>query len=83
MNGILHVRAADKGTGKSEKITITNNDRHSPEDIERMVRQAEEFAEVDRKVKERVDARNKLETYVYNIKNTVDGKMANGQRHGK
>ncbi|XP_037468416.1 heat shock 70 kDa protein BIP5-like [Triticum dicoccoides] len=77
VNGILHVKAADKGTGKSEKITITNDDRrHSQEDIDRMVREAEEFAEADHKLKERVDARNKLETYVYGIKNTVDGKMA-------
>ncbi|XP_047065456.1 heat shock 70 kDa protein BIP5-like [Lolium rigidum] len=77
VNGILHVKAADKGTGKSEKITITNDGRrHSQEEIDRMVQEAEEFAEQDLKVKERVDARNKLETYVYNIKNTVDGKMA-------
>jgi heat shock protein 5 len=77
VNGILHVKAADKGTGKSEKITITNDGRrHSQEEIDRMVQEAEEFAEEDRKVKERVDARNKLETYVYNIKNTLDGKMA-------
>ncbi|VAI34567.1 unnamed protein product [Triticum turgidum subsp. durum] len=41
-----------------------------------MVREAEEFMEEDRKVKELVDARNKLETYVYDIKNTLDGKMA-------
>ncbi|KAK1665297.1 hypothetical protein QYE76_053456 [Lolium multiflorum] len=77
VNGILHVKAADKGTGKSEKITISNDGRrHSQEEIDRMVQEAEEFAEQDLKVKERVDARNKLETYVYNIKNTVDGKMA-------
>jgi heat shock protein 5 len=77
VNGILHVKAADKGTGKSEKITITNDGRrHSQEEIDRMVQEAEEFAEKDLKVKERVDARNKLETYVYNIKNTMDGKMA-------
>ncbi|XP_062182126.1 heat shock 70 kDa protein BIP4-like [Phragmites australis] len=77
-NGILHVKAADKGTGKSEKITITSDDRRlSQEEIDRMVREAEEFAEEDRKVRERVDARNKLETYVYNVKSAVDGgKMA-------
>ncbi|CAO2179670.1 unnamed protein product [Urochloa humidicola] len=77
-NGILHVQAADKGTGKSEKITITNDGRrHSQEEIDRMVREAEEFAEEDRKVRERVDARNKLETYVYQVKSAVDDtKMA-------
>ncbi|CAO2181789.1 unnamed protein product [Urochloa humidicola] len=72
-NGILHVKAADKGTGRSEKITIAGDDRRlSQEEIDRMVREAEEFAEEDRKVRERVDARNKLETYVYQVKSAVD-----------
>jgi heat shock protein 5 len=78
-NGILNVGAEDKGTGKSEKITITNDKgRLSQEEIERMVEEAEEFAEEDRKIKERVDARNSLETYAYNMKNTVadDDKLA-------
>ncbi|KAL5052803.1 hypothetical protein RYX36_033485 [Vicia faba] len=67
--------AEDKGTGKSEKITITNEKgRLSQEEIERMVREAEEFAEEDKKVKERIDARNSLETYVYNMKNQVNDK---------
>ena len=71
-NGILNVGAEDKGTGKSEKITITNDKgRLSQEEIERMVEEAEEFAEEDRKIKERVDARNSLETYAYNMKNSV------------
>merc|ERR1711975_194298 len=55
-NGILNVGAEDKGTGKSEKITITNDKgRLSQEEIERMVQEAEEFADEDKKVKERVD----------------------------
>ena len=71
-NGILNVGAEDKGTGKAEKITITNDKgRLSQEEIERMVEEAEEFAEEDRKIKERVDARNSLETYAYNMKNTI------------
>ncbi|GJP53061.1 hypothetical protein CLOM_g12198, partial [Closterium sp. NIES-68] len=74
-NGILNVKAEDKGSGKSEKITITNDKgRLSQDDIERMVREAEEFADEDKKVKERVDARNSLETYVYNMKNTIGDK---------
>uniref|UniRef100_A0A3Q7HX02 Glucose-regulated protein 78 n=1 Tax=Solanum lycopersicum TaxID=4081 RepID=A0A3Q7HX02_SOLLC len=74
-NGILNVKAEDKGTGKAEKITITNDKgRLSQEEIERMVREAEEFAEEDKKVKEKIDARNALETYVYNMKNQINDK---------
>ena len=72
-NGILQVSAEDKGTGKAEKITITaEKGRLSDDDIERMVREAEEFAEEDKKVKERIDARNGLESYVYNLKNQLE-----------
>merc|ERR1712157_396859 len=72
-NGILQVSAEDKGTGKAEKITITaEKGRLSEEDIERMVREAEQYAEEDRNVKERIDARNGLESYVYNLKNQLE-----------
>lgn len=72
-NGILQVSAEDKGTGKAEKITITaEKGRLSEEEIERMVREAEEFAEEDKKVKGRIDSRNGLESYLYNLKNTLD-----------
>jgi heat shock protein 5 len=72
-NGILQVSAEDKGTGKSEKITITaEKGRLSEEDIERMVREAEEFAEEDKKIKERIDSRNGLEGYCYNLKNMLE-----------
>jgi len=71
-NGILQVSAEDKGTGKSEKITITSDKgRLSEEEIERMVREAEEFAEEDKATKERIDARNGLEGYAYNMKTTL------------
>ena len=74
-NGILNVKAEDKASGKSEKITITNEKgRLSQEEIDRMVKEAEEFAEEDKKVKERIDARNSLETYVYNMKNQINDK---------
>merc|ERR1712125_246598 len=63
----------DKGTGKAEKITITaEKGRLSVEDIERMVREAEQYAEEDRNVKERIDARNGFESYVYNLKNQLE-----------
>jgi heat shock protein 5 len=72
-NGILQVSAEDKGTGKAEKITITaEKGRLSEDDIERMVREAEEFAEEDKRVKDRIDARNGLESYLYNLKNTLE-----------
>jgi heat shock protein 5 len=72
-NGILQVSAEDKGTGKAEKITITaEKGRLSAEEIERMVREAEEFADDDKKMKDKVDARNGLEGYCYNLKNQLE-----------
>ncbi|KAL6320421.1 hypothetical protein AAG906_007118 [Vitis piasezkii] len=74
-NGILNVKAEDKASGKSEKITITNDKgRLSQEEIDRMVREAEEFAEEDKKIKEKIDARNSLESYVYNMKTQINDK---------
>ncbi|PHT41399.1 Luminal-binding protein 5 [Capsicum baccatum] len=76
-NGILHVTAQDKAAKKSKSITITSDkSRLSQEEIDRMLKEAEDFAEEDRKVREKVDARNKLETYVYNMKNTINDKLA-------
>ena len=72
-NGILQVSAEDKGSGKSERITITaEKGRLSEDEIERMVQEAEEFAEEDKRTKERIDGRNALEGYCYNLKNTLD-----------
>ncbi|KAJ8408743.1 hypothetical protein AAFF_G00253780 [Aldrovandia affinis] len=71
VNGILRVTAEDKRTGNKNKITITNQNRLTPEDIERMVNDAEKFADKDRKLKDRVDARNELESYAYSLKNQV------------
>jgi len=72
-NGILQVSAEDKGTGKAEKITITaEKGRLSEEEIERMVQEAEEFAEEDKKMKDRIDGRNDLEGYCYNLKNMLE-----------
>merc|ERR1712188_95062 len=71
-NGILNVGAEDKGTGKNEKITITNDKgRLSQEEIERMVQEAEEYQEEDKKIREKIEARNQLENYVYSMKNTL------------
>ncbi|GAM84356.1 hypothetical protein ANO11243_023500 [Dothideomycetidae sp. 11243] len=72
-NGILKVSAGDKGTGKSESITITNDKgRLSTEEIERMVEEAEKFAEEDKLTRERVEARNGLENYAFSLKSQVN-----------
>jgi len=74
VNGILNVSACEKSSGKSEKITIQNeSSRLSKEDIDRMLSDAEKFKEEDEKAHKRVEAKNKLENYVYNIKSTVLG----------
>merc|ERR1712010_266052 len=76
-NGILNVGAEDKGTGKSEKITITNDKgRLTEEDIERMIKEAEEFADEDKKVKERIDAKNAFDGYLHSLKSAVEGSLA-------
>jgi len=72
-NGVLQVSAQDKGTDNKEKITITNDqNRLTPEDIEQMIADAEKFADEDKKLKERVEARNELESYAYSLKNQIN-----------
>merc|ERR1712172_333429 len=77
-NGILNVSAADKSSGKQNKITITNDKgRLSKEEIERMVNDAEKFKDEDNKQKDRISAKNGLESYCFNMKTTIDDeKMA-------
>jgi len=71
-NGILNVSAAEKSTGKSQKITITNDKgRLSKNEIERMVNDAANYEEEDKKRMEVVEARNGLESYVYNVRNSL------------
>jgi heat shock protein 5 len=71
-NGILSISAGDKGTGKKESLTITSEKgRLSEEEIERMVQEAEEFADQDAAEKEKVQSRNQLEAYLYNLKNAI------------
>ncbi|KAL1413130.1 ATPase with role in protein import into the ER [Vanrija albida] len=71
-NGILKVSAVDKGTGKSESITITNDQRRlSPEDIERMVQEAEEFADEDAQQKKRIETMNALQNFVFTLKSQL------------
>jgi len=73
VNGILNVSAVDKSTNKGNKITITNDQgRLSKEDIERMVNDAEMFKAEDEKQKERIAAKNGLESYCFNMKSTME-----------
>jgi len=72
-NGILNVSASEKSTGKSEKITITNDKgRLSAEDIERMVQEAEKYKDEDNKVKETIEAKSSLENYMYQVKKVIN-----------
>ena len=71
-NSILNVTAVEKSTGKNNKIVITNDKgRLSKDDIDRLVKEAEKFKDEDNKVKERIEAKNGLEQYCYQIKQTV------------
>merc|ERR1712228_455530 len=72
-NGILNVSAVDKSTNKQSKITITNDQgRLSKEEIERMVNEADKFKADDEKQKERIAAKNGLESYCFNMKSSMD-----------
>merc|ERR1712079_649405 len=72
-NGILNVSACDKSTGKQNKITITNDKgRLSKEEIEKMVNDAEKYKAEDDQQKERISAKNSLESYCFNMKSTLD-----------
>lgn len=72
-SGILKVTAADKGTGKAQSITINNDKgRLTQEEIDRMVAEAAEFAEEDKAMKSKIEARNSLENYAYSLKNQVN-----------
>jgi len=71
-NSILNVTAVEKSTGKNNKIVITNDKgRLSKDDIDRLVKEAEKFKDEDNKVKDRIEAKNSLEAYGYQIKNTL------------
>lgn len=71
-NGILHVSAVDKGSGKSQSISISATNKLSKEEIEKMKKQAEEFAEQDRKKKEEVEKINNAESLSYTIEKTIN-----------
>jgi L1 cell adhesion molecule like protein len=71
-NGIMNISAVEKGSGKSKNITITNDKgRLTKEQIEDMIKKAEQFKEEDEKRKENIESKNGLENYLYNLKNSV------------
>jgi heat shock protein 1/8 len=71
-NGIMNITAVEKSSGKSNNIAITNDKgRLTPEQIEEMIKKAEEFKEEDEKLKENIDSKNGLENYLYNLKGSV------------
>ena len=71
-NGILNVRAKDKGTGKEQKITITASSELSDDDIERMKKEAEASAEEDKKKREAIEAKNNAENLIYQTEKTIE-----------
>ncbi|KAK4134951.1 glucose-regulated protein [Trichocladium antarcticum] len=80
-NGILKVSAHDKGTGKGESITITNDKgRLTQEEIDRMVAEAEKYAEEDKATRERIEARNGLENYAFSLKNQANDEEGLGSK---
>ncbi|PHU24186.1 putative mediator of RNA polymerase II transcription subunit 37c [Capsicum chinense] len=79
-NGILNVSAEDKTAGVKNKITITNDKgRLSKEEIERMVQEAEKYKAEDESMKKKVEAKNSLENYAYNMRNTVKDEKFSGK----
>ncbi|KAI9356033.1 putative luminal binding protein precursor, partial [Zopfochytrium polystomum] len=83
VNGILRVSAGDRATGKSESITISSNRLSlSQDEIDRMMQQAEEFAEQDKILRDTIDAKNALEAYVYTVEQQVSDEDKLGSKIG-
>merc|ERR1712137_659150 len=79
-NGILNVSALEKSTGKENKITITNDKgRLSPDEIERMVSEAEKYKAEDDANKNRIEAKNGLENYCYSLKSSISSPEVEGK----
>jgi heat shock protein 5 len=75
-NSILTVSANDKGTGKKETITITNDKgRLTKEEIDQMIKDSEKYADEDKAIKEKIDAKNQFENYIYQMKNSIEDKQ--------
>ncbi len=82
-NGIINVTAKDKGTGKEQKITIASSNKLSKDEIDQMVKQAEQFADADKKKREEIEVKNQAETAVYTVKKSLEelgDKVSNEER---
>ena len=82
-NGIVNVSAKDLGTGKEQKITITASTNLSDEEIEKKIKEAEKFAEEDKKKKEAIEIRNNADSMVYQTENTLkelEGKISEDEK---
>ena len=82
-NGIINVTAKDKGTGKEQKITIASSNKLSRDEIDQMVKQAEQFADADKKKREEIEIKNQAETAVYTVKKSLEelgDKVSNEER---
>ncbi len=82
-NGIINVTAKDKGTGKEQKITIASSNKLSKDEIDQMVKQAEQFADADKKKREEIEIKNQAETAVYTVKKSLEelgDKVSNEER---
>jgi heat shock protein 5 len=81
VDGILQVSAQDKGTGRKESITIQNEGgRLTRDEIERMIAEAERFADEDKEARERIEARNGLENYAFSLRNQLDDEGGFGRK---
>ncbi|MCQ2052907.1 MAG: molecular chaperone DnaK [archaeon] len=82
-NGIINVTAKDKGTGKEQKITIASSNKLSKDEIDQMVKQAEQFADADKKKREEIEVKNQAETAIYTVRKSLEelgDKVSNEER---
>ena len=82
-NGIINVTAKDKGTGKEQKITIASSNKLSKEEIDQMVKQAEQFADADKKKREEIELKNQAETAIHTVRKSLEelgDKVTNEER---
>ena len=83
-NGIVNVSAKDMGTGKEQRITITSSNKLSDDEINQKIKEAEQFAEEDKKKKEEIETRNKAETLIYETEKSlkeIEGSLSEDEKN--